>query len=934
MALLKDFVRRIKYLFKGSRLDDEMTDEIQHHIEFQQKKNLEAGMSEKEARLEAVRRFGNVERIKEECRDSWGVRLVSDLMNDLKLSIRRLIRNPGFTSVAIVSLGIAIGSNTAVFSMLNSILFRPLSVSNPEQLREINVEGPALRNIRSYGISNVLPDGRKETNAVPHSIFLEMQRTAVNHADVVGFSPIDGIEVRAHGDLYTGSGLMVSGNFFDGLGVHAVLGRTIQLEDDRPGAEPVAAVSYKYWQTRFNGDPAALNEIVTLNRSSFRIVGVLPQGFRGPRHGEEDDLYVPLASLPVIKQETSSERLWWIWIMARLKNESSNEQLKASLDLALERSISPASFRTDEGGQNSRLRMRDRKSMPKDGRVLLRDQTDQYTAYMRSILLDGSGGARNQSATMAVPFLLMLGAAMIVLFAACSNLAGLLIARTVSQENDLATRAALGASSLRLVRQGMTESLLIAILGAMLGWLLSVIGKGLILKILASAGQGEGISGENDHRVFIFTILITVLAAVLFGLFPSLQSFRINLMDVLRARTTAMRGWVAGRVFVALQVGLALFLITGAGLLLRSVSNIQRIDPGFDMENLLVFQLNARNGGYEDERKLDLYQRSVAAVRQVPGVKLVASSDMPLLANSSRTYGVIQAPDNPEFMGENVLAMSVSEDFFGALGIPILSGRAFQSTDMSMSELVVVVNESFGRKFFGHANPIGKRLTQKGTDRVFRIVGVCADTKYNRIKADARPILFVPMAQASRVGFGIFQAWIYVNTDLDPLSLVPSIRKSMATVDPDLPLIGVKTQLVQMNETIFKDKFQAKLLVVFASLGVFLSCIGTYGLMSYTVSRRTSEIGIRKALGAGSTEAIRPILKSSLIVTCIGLVLGIVFVLPFGNMIRDQLYRVEPHDPMIVAVAMVLLFIVSIGASWFPSRRAAKISPMETLRES
>ena len=933
MSFFKSTWMALRSVFVNGRAEDELHEEMAFHLEMQIRHNIEQGMDPVAAKKQAIKSFGGTEKLKEDCRDSWGLRFVADLIRDLKFGLRRLKKSPGFTVVAIVSLSIAIGANTAIFSMINAILYRPLPVSHPEELREILFVSPRLSNAQIRGSSSTLPDGRKVTNAVTHSLLLALQESAKDHAYVVGFSSVRGIQVNARGVPFAMGGMMVSGNFFKGMGVGAILGRTIRSEDDRSGSEPVAVLSYSLWQRRFGGNPEVVGELISLNHTGFRVIGVLPRGFLGPEHGSEHHLYVPLSNQPVIQPELEllNENHWWIWVMARLKTGSSNEQLKASLDLALERSITSDRFAMGEGARNGESVTRGRGNQTNQKLVLLRDETDQYKNFMRSILLDGSAGSENEGSEMATPFVVMLGAAAIVLLAACANLAGLLIARSISQEHETATRKALGAGSLRLVKQGITESLLLAVMGALFGWMLSLWGRGLIIRAFEGPGDQEWMSGVNDHRVFLFVTLITILAAFLFGLLPSLRSFRINLMDALRDRSESRGGWLTGRFFVALQVGLALLLIVGAGLLLRSVSNIRAIHPGFNVDNLLMFELNAKNGGYEGPQKIDFYQRSMEAVRGLPGIKSVAGTEIPFLSNSARTIGIIKVPDNPDFEGDNVYAMTVSEDFFHTVEVPLLSGRVFEQTDVQGSEPVVIVNESFARTFFGERNPIGKQVL-RGQENTYRIVGVCADTRYHRIKAEVRPILFFPIKQANTGSFGMRKMTIYAKTEMDPLALVSSVRKAMAEIDPNIPLNDLKSQAIQMDENLFREKVQAMILVVFGLLGVFLSCIGTYGLMAYTVSRRTSEIGIRKALGAGSNEAIRPILKSSLIVASIGLVLGAVFVLPLGNLIRDQLYRVNPLDPMVLFLGMLLLFIASVAAAWFPARKAAKVSPMEALR--
>jgi predicted permease len=816
-------------------------------------------------------------------------------MNDIKFGIRQLIRSPGFTVVAVVSLALGIGANTAIFSLINSMLLKSLPVHNAHELRCIHwTSDTNLDNVTVSGSTESMPSGQIRSNAFSHAAYQALRDHGSGLSDVFALSLAPRLTVIAQGTARTADGLTVSGNFFEGLGVNPLLGRTIAPQDDRSGAEPVAVLSYAGWQEHFAGDLDALGQTITLNDCSYTVIGVLAQGFDGVLGHSRTDVYVPLASRGQLQPDFSLESPgnWGIQIMARLAPNADERQVRAGLDVLFHRSIRPNQFRKESRPPQILLR---------DGRRGFADARGRHTQ----------------------PLFILMAIVGIVLFVACINLAGLLLARGATREHELAVRTALGAQRHHLLRQSLTESLLIVLAGAGAGCLIGTWGKAILARLLLPPNMPVDVG--SDVRVFGFTLGVSILAVGLFGLIPALRATRANPMGSLKDRSSLGTPRLRlGRFLVATQVALCLLLLVGAGLFTRSLINLRNVDVGFKTENLLTFQVNARNGGYEGTRLVDFCEQLEERIAALPGVQATASSNIELLSGW-RSETMMIVPNRPDQV--HILRLNVSDSFLSTMGIPLLAGRGFNHTDAPESAKVIVVNQTLAKSTFPDEDPIGRSVIINRKN--YRIVGICSDTKYYDIKVPTEPAVFFSARQHPD---NTRMAYYHVRTALDPLSLVPAIRRALADLDPKIPIAKIKTQTMQLNESIAQERLFAALGSALALLAVLLACIGLYGLLAYNVTRRRSEMGIRMALGATPQNVAWPILRSALITACAGIALGLPIALAIVRIVRTVLFGVEPYDPATVIGAVILLLAVATLAAWIPARRAAKIDPMEALR--
>ncbi len=822
---------------------------------------------------------------------------MSTLWQDIRYGLRMLRKSPGFTAVAVVSLALGIGANTAVFSLLNAVMLRSLPVENPQQLRVLNWAGPELSNVRTSGMSRRLPDGRRTMDAFSYATYCDFRDQTQDKAEIFAYSRLLQLSVLTQHEATTALGLMVSGHFFSGLGARPLIGRTIGAEDDRPEAEPVAVISYRSWERHFGLSPEVLGQTVTLNKHNFAIVGVLPRGFQGPLAGYQSDFYAPMSAQPKLRASfpLDSPRHWWVQLMARVRPGVADEQIQAAFTVLLNQTVSTHGLSSTDEAFN----------------VLLED---------------GSAGPLASRQYLARPLYILMGIVGIVLVAACANLAGLLLARGASRQREQSVRAALGAGHWRLARQSLTESLLIALLGAGLGLLLAIWGRSTLSKLLWPSGITVDV--RSDLFVLGFTLMVSLAAALLFGLIPAWRSTRANPMASLKERsalgTTRLR---TGRVLVTMQVALSMLLLVGAGLFARTLVNLRDIDAGFNTEHLLVFNLDAAKAGYEGRRRVGFYEQVRNSLAALPGVTAVTSSNNPLLGGYVNSRGGIAIPGSPSDEKISALELEVGPQFLSAMGIDLLAGRDFTAADNETSAEAIIVNNAFAEKVFPGQNPAGRLLTVGSAD--YQIVGVCGDIKYDDIKKPAEPTIFYPYLQRPDE---VYSVYFEVRTAMPPLALVPAVRKALAEIDRNIPVADIRTQKMRIDESIAQERLFASLSGTLAMLAVLLSCIGLFGLMAYNIAQRTGEIGIRKALGAGPKDVAWPVLRETLVLAGAGVVLGLPAALALVRIIRGYLFGVSPYDPAALVGAAILLVTVALLAAWLPARRAARVDPMVALR--
>ncbi|MEJ2701054.1 MAG: ABC transporter permease, partial [Sedimentisphaerales bacterium] len=805
------------------------------------------------------------------------------LINDIRFGIRQLLKQPLSSFIAILMLALGIGANTAVFGLLNSVLLRSLPVPKPDELRGINWVGDFCPG-NIHGRITSVPNGEQISNTFTYPAFCEFRDRGANVATFfayLGFNTFDPPTVQIRGQAFTADGMMVSGNFFQGLGLKPLLGRTIMPEHDRPNVAPVAVISYQAWQKYFGGDPNVIGQTIVLKQVNATVIGVLPKAFLGVDKGRRCDIYVPLTLQPQIEGicALESHDYWWVEAMARLKPSVDESQVSRLLGALFARMTS--------------------------------DVIDASKKNLRIVLTDGGGGLSGALAprrlAMAKPLYLLLGLVGIVLLVTCVNLAGLLLARGAMRHHEFAVRAALGARRGRLIRQLLTESIVLSVIGVGCGFLLAAWIKPLLARILWPSDAIVDL--QSDLHVYGFVLAILVFTTVLFGLLPALRTARANPLTHLKHRTVLGAPRLHFRkLLVSIQVGLSLLLLVAAGLFARTLINIRWIEAGFNVENLLVFRadINQRRAEFN------------TAVGSLPGVQAVTYSNIPLLCGGS-SGTTIPLPGNPSIK-LNILKLDVSETFLQTMRIPLLAGRDFQTIDTEASQRAIIVNQSLVDSAFPDESPIGHTLRIHQKD--YTIVGVCGDTKYYDLKKAYEPIVFFPSRSAP------FYA---VRTTKNPKHLVPMVRQVLGSIDPDVALANVKTLEAQISENTLQERCFAWLALSLAFLAMLQSCIGLYGLMANDVTRRTGEIGIRMALGARPGVVAWPILRSALIMAGTGVGIGLPMTWSIVKIIRSYLFGIQPYDPLTLIVAVILLMMVTVLAAWIPARRAAKIDPMEAL---
>ena len=820
---------------------------------------------------------------------------LTTVFQDLRFGMRQIIKNPGFTTVAVLSLALGIGISTAVFSLVNAILLSSLPVPNPQELRVIQWSGGDPQ-IGTYS-GCVLDDGlnRKKADSVPYPVFTTFREQCAGKADVFGYSAIGEITVIARHESFIAEGLMVSDNFFSGLHAKPVIGRLFTPGETSVDEAQGVVITYPWWESHFNLDPSALGQSITLNGHSFTIIGVLPQGFSGVSVGGKTEFYVSMATQPQLKADwpLTDSNLWWVRLMARKKTGISDKQLQSVMDVTFSAIA---------------------KEIMKEGRILI---TDGH-----------QGGFSLDRDYYRKPLLLLLSLVGIVILVVCANLAGLMLSRGAARYHEFAVRAAIGAGRFRLIRQTLTESLLLSLLGGGMGIVIAMWGKDAISRLLSGSPGGLHYDTSLDLKVLGFTLAITISTAILSGLLPALRAAYANPLDGLKARTLIGSPRLrSGKILVVTQISLSLLLLTGAGLYVRTLINIVQINPGFSMDNLLLIQTNLASAGYKGAATTDYFVRAEASLAAIPGVKSAAVTQYALLGGWMSGGDFFTLPNHHAADGSrpNAHRITVSETFFSTMGIPLRAGREFTASDVDGAPKVIVVNETFVKKYLPDTYPIGQILRANETD--WQIAGVCADAKYTDIKGEVPPTVYFSHRQ-DRIHAG----FLAVRTALPPASIMKAARQTLASIDPNVPVIKVISQKQVRDEKIAQEWMFAILCGSLAFMAVLLSCIGIYGLMAFNVTRRTNEIGIRMALGATRLHIIWPILRETLFIASAGILVGMPSAFAITRLIRSQLYGIEPDDPTTILLTVITIFVIAILSAWFPARRASRIEPNTSLR--
>jgi len=829
--------------------------------------------------------------------------------HDLRFALRTLARSPLFTAVAVLSLALGMGANTSIFSLLDQVLYRSLPVRDPKALVVFHADDQSsgssmadnYQTVFSYPMYRDLRDG--------------MRGRAVFNG-VVARAGVP-VSVSWNGQTERAGGEAVSGNLFEVLGVSAAIGRAFTSEDDgAPGAHPVVMLSHAYWVRRFAADPGVLNRKVAVNGHPMIVIGIVPAGFRGVLSGGSPDIYAPIAmkrELTPMWDGLADRQIRWLNILARLQPGVSLARAQAAIQTVYRPVLEAQVKQFPESTQRA----------------------NQLVLGQKLEVLPAAQGINLLQDQWQKPLAALMALVGLVLLIACANVANLLLARAASRQREMAIRLALGAGRGSLARQLLIESLVIALAGGLAGLLVSLWTTSALLRVLPSDATGGWIAATLDGPVLLFTLALSVLTGLLFGLAPALQASRAVVASALREQRAAMGSTGTARfrrILVVAQLALSLLLLVGAGLFARSLFNLMRADPGFRAERLLTFGIDPALNGYTKERGFALFHDLQERLARLPGVVATGAASPGPLSHSTRGGNIsVEGYRAREDEDMGASRHAVSPGYFHALGIPLLRGREIAESDLRSPDKVVVVNEAFARRYFGDANPLGRHMmfgagNKKLPDR--EIVGVVRDFKHENLRDAPKPAVYSTYTNEESLDRMEF----YVRGDRDTASLTAQIRRLVQQMDAGLPVFDMQPVETQVADSIQIERLIAILSCAFGLLATLLAGIGLYGVVAYTVARRTAEIGIRVALGAVPRDVLWLVMKDVGTLAVLGLALGLPVALALGRLVESQLFGIKSADPAIYAGASLALVLVAALSGWIPSSRAARIDPIDALR--
>jgi predicted permease len=849
---------------------------------------------------------------------------MSALLRDLRLAVRVLLRTKSWTLVVLVSLALGIGANTALFTAINGLLLQTVPVAEPDRLIRFNWTGKndMVRSSSDYGYSGSSGSGNVRST-FSFAIFEQLRAANTTLTDLAAGAPMGSLNVIVNGDAQLATGYEASGNYFEVIGVSAVLGRVFGEADDTPSATPVGVISYPYWRKRFAAEPSVINRVVSINGQMVTIIGVTGPDFSGIQRLGSDppDVTLPLsldavfspptplpnarAAVPRMNQPT----YWWLQLVGRLKANASIEQAQANFTTVFQNTAKAgmaeyqSSLTADERSFSFNRQRGD--ALPE---LLVKSAAHGYYE------LDPQ--ARRSAGVLSV-------VVVIVLLIVCANVANLLLSRATTRHREISVRLSMGATRGRLVRQLITESLLLSSLGGALGVLVGYWSRSLL-----PFGQNAAL----DWRVFGFVAGVSMLTGVIFGLLPALRATRVDLAGAMKESSRSVTGSrsTLSKGLLVMQVAMSLVLLIGAGLFLRTLDNLKRVDVGFDATNLLMFHVNPSVNRYDVDRSAQIFRQVLERMSSLPGVRSAALTRTTLLSGSTSTSSMWkQGQASQTAAEEQMYMMDVSPSFFATMSIPLLRGRGFNSHDHLTAPKVAIINEAAARKLFPDGEVLGRRIGgsfEKSNE--FEIVGVVRDTKYSSVRDPGPPTMYRCAFQGPARSLNVV-----LRTAGDPLAMTETVRSAMREVDPALPIQRFTSQTEQISLRFAQERLFATAYTAFGALALVLACIGLFGLMSYNVARRTSEIGIRMALGAQRGTVVGMVMRESMLLVGIGVGLGLAAALWAGRFVKSVLYGLSTNDPITIAVAVALIAGVSALAGYLPARRASNVDPMEALRQ-
>lgn len=890
--------------------DADLERELRSDLELEEEEQSETGLSRDEAYYAACRAFGNPTLIKAQTREAWGWAPFERLSQDLRYALRQLRRSPGFFLTAVSILALGIGAVTAVFSLIDAALLKMLPVQSPEQL------------VQFKSLSPVFPIN----DAFSYPTFKTLREQTQVLAGVLAFRKLHNIdfEIDGHGDLAEGQ--LVSGNYFSVLGVKAIRGRTLlPIDESVAGQNPVAVIGYDYWRSRFALDPGIIGKKILLNNALFSIVGVTEPEFYGVQPGTKVDVSVPLTTIGLVNpgfatagspyDTLKAPFRNWLYVMGRLQPGVTKEKATASLQpVFAELSRDAASSLT---------------GLPFDSPA-----ARQAYLQLRLQLDPASQGLATLRQQFSKPLWVVMAIVALLLLITCANVANLLLARANAREREIAVRFALGAGRSRLMRQLMIESMLLGAIGGALGVGLAYLGSSSLLALMAHGRNPVSLHVHPDLSVLAFALSVSLSTALGFGTIPAWRATDVNpsqgLAQNTRSSANAGESYRLGKFLVVLQVSVSLVLLVGAGLLARSLGNLRNFYPGFNRDNVLLFSVNPTVIGYKDV--VPLYERMLSRIRATPGVRSASLSvHEPLSTNVSDSSVRIQGPAARQ--GDDLTPVDVepvAPDYFATMETTMLRGREFSDGDRAGTPKVVVVNESMARHYFGDSNPVSRFVSipgYRGDSSWLQIVGEVRDVKVHDLRESSTLMLYEPMFQGPEGG-----ATFEVRTTIDPAYAQITVLDAVKTIDIHLPIYSVRSLEDQFDDSLVEERLVASLSSTFGILALLLTSVGLYGLMAYTVNRRTGEIGIRMALGAERSRIALMVLRETFLLVVCGLAMGVPLAVLASRLIASQLFGLKSGDLVTFLAACILMSAVTMMASYLPARRAASVDPMQALR--
>ena len=918
---MSTFFHKLRSLLHRRRKEDDLRDELQFHLDEEAEERQAGGLPGEEARRAARRDFGNIALLREETRAAWTWTWLEQFAQDCRYGLRTLAANKTFSLLAILSLALGIGANTAIYSFMDSLLLRSLPISDPESLAVLNWgANPTGRDFVMRAMSgSTWSDGKwAETAGIfPFPAFdLIRANSGAVFSSVFAYYPTRKVNVMVKGQAEQAGGEFVSGDYFRGLEVSPAAGRLIIPDDDRVGAPAIAVLSFAFSQKHFGDVASAPGQSILINNVPFIVAGVTPLGFFGVDPAAAPDFYVPLRTNLLLRLRGGphdaegylDQNYYWLEMMARLRPGVSLTQAQAALGPVFHQWV--AATAND----------RERATLPE---LLVRE---------------GAAGLNTLRRQYSKPLYVLLAMVGLILAIACANIANLLLARAAARRREMAVRLSIGAGRFRVIRQLLTESVLLASIGGALGVAFALWGIRFLSLLLANGREDFTLHPDLNWHVLGATLALSLLTGLLCGLAPALQSTRVDVMPALKETRAGQPGSQhsfrrpgLSQLLVATQIGISLLMLVAAGLFVRTLSNLHSIQLGFNRENVLLFQMNARQAGHRDPEIVTFYSDLQKRFSAIPGVRAASASHSPLLGQGTWS-GYVVPVGQPRRVPTHILM--TAPDFFKTMQIPVVLGRAFDDRDQPGSPAVAVVSEAYVKRNFPDRNPLGRHIIigrrSPLEDRNVEIVGVARNARYGALKGEFRDIAYVPFNQGSY--FPVEEMTFALRTSGDPLRYVNTVRAIVSQADRRVPVTDVKTQSAQIDQMTNQEIIFARLCTAFAILALLIACVGLYGAMSYTVARRTGEIGIRMALGAQRGAVVWMVLRQAFVLAAVGLAIGVPAALSTSKLIESFLFDVKPNSPASLAGAVAILLSAVILAGYVPARKASRVDPMTALR--